>query len=206
MQHLSKEDLQNLDRIPRLNLVNSLSGYKSANLIGSVSADGITNLSIFSSVIHLGSNPALLGFILRPPVVPRHTYDNIKATGCYTINHISEQQIEKAHQTSGKYPADISEFTTCGFDEEYLAEFTAPFVKSSKVKMGMKLVEEIPIESNGCLLIIGEIFHLIIPESIRKPDGSLDLNQADTVVISGINSYHSPTHLKDMEYVSVNSE
>ena len=59
------------------------------NLIATKSNDGFPNVAVFSSVTHLGSNPPLLGFITRPAFVPRNTYENIRKTGIYTINHIS---------------------------------------------------------------------------------------------------------------------
>ena len=83
-QLFTKEDMNKFKQIERINLMNSLSGYKSANLIGSISEAGIENVAVFSSVVHLGSNPPLLGFILRPNVVPRNTYENIKEMGVYT--------------------------------------------------------------------------------------------------------------------------
>ena len=58
--------IQDMDRVKRLNLINSITGISPANLIGTISNDSIENLSIFSSVIHIGSNPPLIGFILRP--------------------------------------------------------------------------------------------------------------------------------------------
>ena len=84
MHHFNSSDFKNFSKVYRLNLINSVTGYKSANLIGSQSLDGKENLAIFSSVIHLGSNPALIGFILRPTTVPRHTYSNIKSCLLYT--------------------------------------------------------------------------------------------------------------------------
>jgi flavin reductase (DIM6/NTAB) family NADH-FMN oxidoreductase RutF len=59
--------------VERLNLINSCTGYKSANLIATKSEDGAVNVAIFSSITHLGSNPALIGFIVRPTTVPRNT-------------------------------------------------------------------------------------------------------------------------------------
>ena len=61
MNYYNREDIENLEKQFRINLVNSLSGYKSANLIATKSKDEITNVAIYSSVIHLGSNPPLLG-------------------------------------------------------------------------------------------------------------------------------------------------
>ena len=73
MVHYSESDFNDMDYVNRINLINSCSGYKSANLIGSVSKKGINNLAIFSSIIHIGSNPALLGFFTRPTSVIRNT-------------------------------------------------------------------------------------------------------------------------------------
>ena len=53
-------DIFNLDKVKRLKLINSITGVKPANLIGTRSSDGITNLAIFSSIVHLGSNPPLI--------------------------------------------------------------------------------------------------------------------------------------------------
>lgn len=61
--HISKTDIEKLDRISRLNLVNSLSGFKSANVIGTRSTSGISNLAIVSSILHLSSSLAVIGFI-----------------------------------------------------------------------------------------------------------------------------------------------
>jgi flavin reductase (DIM6/NTAB) family NADH-FMN oxidoreductase RutF len=59
MVQFNKEDVQKLPKINRLNLINSCTGYKSANLIGTKSKDGKSNLAIFSSITHLGSDPLL---------------------------------------------------------------------------------------------------------------------------------------------------
>ena len=88
MATITRTDIDAMEKLYRINLINSCSGYKSANLIATQSSDGFTNVAVFSSVTHLGSNPPLLGFVTRPAFVPRNTYENIKETGIYTINHI----------------------------------------------------------------------------------------------------------------------
>ena len=190
--HFTKQDIQELDRVKRLNIINSVSGIKPANLIGTRSKDGLSNVAIFSSVIHLGSNPALLGFIMRPTDdVPRHTYENIKETGYYTINHVPVSIANKAHYTSAKLDRSVSEFERCGLTEEYLQNFHAPFVKECSLKMGMKMVDEIPIPINGTILMIGEIEHLIIPDNAVNEKGYIDLSLYNTAGISGLNNYYS---------------
>ncbi|MCF0056766.1 flavin reductase family protein [Dyadobacter sp. CY356] len=204
--HLTKEDIQNTEKIKRLNIINSITGIKPANLIGTISNDGKTNLAIFSSVIHLGSNPALIGFILRPDrEAGQHTFDNIKENGVYTINHIHESFIEQAHYTSAKFGRDESEFDKCALTEEFIADHKAPFVKESTVKLGMKIVQTIPIELNGTVLIIGEVEHLIIPDTAMDDQGQIDLSEPNDVGISGLNTYYKLEKIAAFPYARPNA-
>ncbi len=198
---LNEKDIQALDRIKRLNIINSVSGIKPGNLIGTISNSGQTNLAVFSSVIHLGSNPALLGFIMRPlPDVRRHTYENILENNCYTINHIHINDVQKAHYTSVKFDKNISEFDACNFSEEYIEDFPAPFVKASPLKIGMQFVEEIPIKANGTIMMIGKIKHIIFPDGILSEEGYLDLQQLGSAGISGLNTYYAVKKLASFPY------
>ncbi|MDC8004149.1 flavin reductase [Aureisphaera galaxeae] len=197
------EDIKNLDRVTRLKLINSVTGIKPANLIGTIAPNGQTNLAIFSSVVHLGSNPALLGFVLRPTgEVPRHTFENIQKTGFYTINHIHPDFIENAHYTSAKFDAGISEFERCNLTEEFREGFYAPFVKESPFKMGLSLREFISIKSNGTLMVVGQIVHLVIPDEAYS-ENEIDLEQSGGIGISGLNSYYSLTKIAKFPYARV---
>ena len=151
MKYFDKNSIDSFDKIHRINLMNSLSGYKSANLLGTVSNDGFENVAVFSSIVHLGSNPPVLGFILRPTTVPRNTYENIINTGYYTVNHISKEFTEQAHHTSAKYDKLVSEFDMTGLTSEYKKDFHAPFVKESPVQIGLKFLEEYYIKANDTL-------------------------------------------------------
>jgi flavin reductase (DIM6/NTAB) family NADH-FMN oxidoreductase RutF len=203
VKKISANDIRSMDKVPRLKLINSISGFKSANFIGTTAKNSNENLAIFNSVVHVGSNPPLLGFITRPETVPRHTYQNIKETGCYTINHIHSGIYEKAHQTSGKYREDLSEFDQVGLTPHYSENLAAPYVNEAHIQMGMKLVEEHFIEANGTVFLIGAIEGILLHDDYRTEDGALDLEQAETVAISGISSYHSTQRLDKLEYVRV---
>ncbi len=200
MTHIDLESIEKMDSRYRANLFNTISGFKSANLIGTIDKSGNTNLAIFNSVVHIGANPPYLGFILRPTTVERHTYENIKETGFYTLNHVHENFIEKAHQTSAKYERKVSEFEACGFEEEYLNEFRAPFVKESKIKLGLHLEEEHLIRANGTLLLVGKVLNAHLDKKLISADGSVDLTEAGTVAISGLAEYLKPVMLNKFEY------
>jgi flavin reductase (DIM6/NTAB) family NADH-FMN oxidoreductase RutF len=206
MKHYSTAELKKLDRIFRSNLINSCTGYKSANLIATSSTAGDTNLAVFNSVMHLGSDPPLLGFVLRPVTVPRNTYSNLKESGVFSVNHIHKDMIEKAHQTAAKFEQGVSEFRETGLEEEYLDNFAAPYVKESSIKIGCQYVNEYLIKENNTLLVIGEIVHLYFEEGIQMPDGWLRLDDADTVAINGLDGYALPTLLDRFHYAKPGKE
>jgi flavin reductase (DIM6/NTAB) family NADH-FMN oxidoreductase RutF len=188
----------------RAAFMNSLSGFKSASLIGTIDTQNNTNLAIFSSVIHLGSNPALVGFINRPDTVDRHTFENILATNCFTINHINKSIYKQAHQTSARYPKDVSEFDATGLTTEYIKDFKAPFVKESHIKYGLEFIEKHELKINGTILIIGKVIDVILPESCLLSDGAIDIELAETIAISGLDSYHTTNKIARLSYAKPN--
>ena len=202
--YFSKKDIINASRIHRLNLINSITGIKPANLIGTISKDGHTNLAIFSSVIHLGSNPALIGFITRPDKkIRRDTLNNILETNYYTINHIHQGFIEQSHKTSGKYKKNVSEFNMCNLTEDYLSEFPAPFLKESKIKMGLKLQNIIDIPDNQTKLIIGLIEHIFIDDIALENNGDINLQIINDIGIGGLNNYYKLEKIAHFPYFRV---
>lgn len=202
--HLTLEDINHLEKTHRANLINSVTGVKSANLIGTSSAVGQTNLSIVSSVVHLGSNPPLIGYIQRPRGVERHTFENIMETKKYTINAINSTIVKPAHQTSARFTRNQSEFEETGLSEEWLNDFYAPFVKEANVKMAMELVEVIPISVNDTELVIGKIQEIYFPSAIYKPDGHLAIYEANSVGISGLDTYLKTEKITRLSYAKPN--
>jgi len=201
MIHLKRQDFEELDHIFRINLINSCSGFKSANLIGTKSNLGIPNVAVFSSVTHLGSNPPLLGVIFRPVTdVPRNTYENIKETGQFTINHIDASIINDAHHTSAKYDKDVSEFDITGLEEEYKNGWHAPFVKNAPIQMALTYCEEYKIKANGTIQLIGEIKDLFIKSDLLEKDGFINLSKANVVAINGLDGYAVPKLKERMTY------
>jgi flavin reductase (DIM6/NTAB) family NADH-FMN oxidoreductase RutF len=191
MNHYSQTDIQSWSRFYRANFINTLSGFKSASLIGTVNNQGQYNLAIFSNIVHIGADPALIGFVNRPREAAPHTIANIEATGVYTINLISADIIKQAHQTSAKYPADVSEFDAVGLSPEILDSYKAPFVKESPVKYSMELKEIVPIKHNNTFFIIGAVTAAYVADDLVEEDGCIDLQKANIITSLGIDSYYS---------------
>ncbi|HEU4574936.1 MAG TPA: flavin reductase [Chitinophagaceae bacterium] len=190
MATFSSADITSWERFYRANFINSLTGFKSVSLIGTTDSNGRTNLGVFSSIVHIGSDPALVGYINRPRKAAPHTLANIEATGVYSINHIQAAWLEKAHQSSAKYPEEVSEFDAVGLTAEFVAPFTAPFVKESPVKYALSLQEIIPIRLNNTFLVIGKIEWVKLEGDFLCPDGFIDLQQAGSLCSNGTDSYY----------------
>ena len=201
MFHLKRQDFDDLDHLYKINLVNSCSGFKSANLIGTKSNDGIPNVAVFSSVTHFGSNPPLLGIIFRPVSdVPRNTYENIKETGQFTINHIHWDIIEQAHHTSAKYNKRISEFEVTELEEEYKNNWHAPFVKGVPVQIALTYCEEYKIKANNTIQLIAEIKDLYVKEELVEKDGFINLSKGNVMTINGLDGYALPSLKQRIDY------
>ncbi len=200
MNLISQAEILEMDSRYRAKLINSLSGFKSANLIATINEAGQTNLAIFSSVVHLGASPALVGFIMRPNRVERHTLDNIVQTKQYTINQVSEEFYKAAHQTSARYKRHESEFEATGLTTHFYNEIKAPFVKESLCKYAVSLKEILPIKLNNTLLVIGEITDIICDKNKISPDGHIDIESLTSVAISGLDSYHTTKSLARLSY------
>lgn len=200
MKHISREEISKMEKIERLNLINSCTGYKSANLIATKSKDGKSNVAIFSSVTHLGSHPALIGFIMRPTTVPRDTYKNIRETGFFTVNHITVDMIADAHHTSANYDMGISEFDKTNLEEEYKNDIEIPFVKGSPVQLYCKYINEYYIKENDTIHIIASIENLFFDENLQHEDGWLQIDKGNVIAINGLDGYCLPKLVDRFQY------
>jgi flavin reductase (DIM6/NTAB) family NADH-FMN oxidoreductase RutF len=192
---ITDNDLMQMEQRKRAHLINSVGGFKSVCLIGTVDLKGQTNLAIFSSIVHIGSNPPLISFIMRPDSVERHTLANILEMGSYTINHLNE--------TSARYPKETSEFDVTGLSTEHKFNCKAPFVKESNIQLEMEFKQRIDLTINNTIMIIGEIKNIYIPEDCMQEDGFLDIEKAGTITCSGLDSYHLTKSLERLPYAKV---
>lgn len=197
---LTLEQLMEMEQRQRAHLINSIGGFKSVALIGSIDPLGQTNVAIFSSIVHIGSNPPLLSFIMRPDSVERHTLANILDTRFYTINHINAQIYEQAHQTSARYPKSMSEFDATRLTPQFKNEFLAPFVEESQIQLAMEFKERLDISINQTIMIIGEVKAIHFPSDCLAPDGFMNIEKAGTITVAGLDSYHTTQPLQRLPY------
>lgn len=197
---LSSHDVKQMDNRYRVMLINSLSGFKSANLLGTQDSRGTNNLAMISSVFHLGAEPALMGMIIRPHSARRDSLENLLETGHYTLNHVHPEMLLAAHQSSARYDADTCEFKAVGLTPQYSDSVKAPYVLESKIKFALELVETQRLAVNATELVVGRIIEIHLPENSIADDGHVHIETAHTVTVSGLDHYHVTDSLGRLAY------
>ena len=195
-----------MDQRFRTQLINSMPGVKALNLVGTRDAESRENLAVFNSIFHVGANPPYLGMVVRPDSVDRHTWQNIQATGSYTLNAVGADFYAKAHQTSARYDNQTSEFDAVGLNPEYRDGVIAPFVGESAIKIGLELQEFQRVECNGTLIVIGKVVYVEIEDELITDDGSVDLVKAQSVGSIGLDGYVDLSWIDRLSYAKPDRE
>ena len=199
-KQITFDKIMTMQKQERVHFVNSIAGFKSVCLIGTQNNLNQTNLAIVSSLIHIGSNPPLLGVIFRPGVVERHSLENILSTKYFTVNHINEAIYKQAHQTSARYDRAISEFDATGLTVACKDDFFAPFVGESQVQIAMEFKEKVELTINNTVLVIGEVKSVYFPSDCLEEDGFLHIEKAASITCSGLDSYHKTIQIDRLSY------
>lgn len=194
------EEIGGWERFYRANFLNSLSGFKPLNLIATTDENGVSNLGLFSNIVHLGADPALIGFINRPREAAPHTLANIERGSFYTINHVHPEILERAHQCSAKYPDGVSEFTKTGLTEDWTEGLPVPYVRESLVRYALELVQVNPIPLNGTYFVIGRVLQVQVSPSLVGSDGFIDISRAESLVSTGLDAYGHVSALARYRY------
>ena len=197
--NINASDLKNFESRTRAELINKISGFKSPVLVGTVNCEGIINLSIISSIVHVGSNPPLIAIILRPPGDLSHTFKNIIETNQFTISHVHSEMIPQAHRCSAKFPEHISEFEAVGLTPSVsdTKDWIAPAVLESHLRMGLVLNKVIELP-NKCNLVIGDVDWIQVNQlAYDKQSVKFDLNN---ICILGVYDYYKTSKLMKLDY------
>lgn len=200
MKQITQADILAMEPRFRTTFINSISGFKSLQMVATINENGVSNIGLFNSIFHVGANPGYIGMVFRPDGPEHETLANILRSGVYTLNNVLETNFRAAHQTSARYLAGVSEFQACGFTEDYIPNFAAPFVKESTIKIGLSLNEVLPIKINDTKILIGEVKHILIEEELIAADGYIDLAKAGSATVAGLDAYHAANLLGRMPY------
>ena len=138
--------------------------------VSTVDAKGVPNLAPFSFFTAASANPPVL--CVCPSVreaknglrSTKDTLENIRATGEFVVNIVSEETLEAMNQTAAQLAPEVDEFAHAGLTAVAGESVKAPRVGEAKVQMECRLrqIVEISREVMGGSLVLGEVvrFHV----------------------------------------------
>jgi len=131
--------------------------------------DGTANVAPFSFFNLLTLEPPTLYVSFGGP---RDTLGNIRSTGSFVVNLVSEDLIEKVALTAVPFPSSVDEAERAGLALAESDVVAAPRLKDAKVSL--ECVFEAEQRVHGSVIVFGEIVAIHIKDDVLKPNGRPD--------------------------------
>lgn len=147
--------------------------------VSTVDADGNPNLAPFS--FFTGATPAPPTVVFAPlrrfsDGLEKDTLRNIRATGEFVVNVVTEELVERANDTAVEFAPGVSEFAETGLTPAASEVVKPPRVAESPVSMECRLLQVVdlgPEAAGGGALVIGEVLRFHVRDDLIE-DGRID--------------------------------
>ena len=148
--------------------------------ISTISPDGVRNIAPWSCVM-----PILrpLDLICAASAKKRDTLVNIRKTGQFVLNLAGAAMQDKVMPTARYSAPEVDEFAEAGLEEKPSLLVKPPGIAGCYGWMECELVRE--FEEDRYALIVGRVLRLEVADEVLKPDGSLDIEKARPLLITG---------------------
>jgi flavin reductase (DIM6/NTAB) family NADH-FMN oxidoreductase RutF len=124
-----------------------------------MSADGRTNLAPFSFFTVVCVVPPMISLTIarHPDGSEKHTLKNLRQTGEFCFNVVTEAVWKEMVDSANAFPADDSEFDETGLTALPSVKIKPPRVKEVPIHFECKLHQVIELGPNRHPLVIGEV-------------------------------------------------
>jgi flavin reductase (DIM6/NTAB) family NADH-FMN oxidoreductase RutF len=157
----------------RYHLVTSLVVPRPIGWVSTRSSDGVPNLAPFSYFNAVSATPMLLGVSIgHRRSVPKDTLMNIRASGSFCLNVVTEEQLESMNLSSGEHPPEIDEFEVAGLPIGESERVRAPYVASCPAVFECRLDQEVELKGGNASLVIGEVVGIRLSNRLVMEDGT----------------------------------
>ena len=163
-------------------------------LVGSMDNKGSSNLAPFSFFNAFGANPPIVGFspaLSGRTGLPKDTLLNIKETKEFTISIVNSYMIEQISLSSCEFDKNTDEFIKSGLTKFESKNIKPYGVLESHFIMECKLYDIIELGNKPASgnLILGEVIHFHIAESILNDNDQVNPYKLDSIARNGANWY-----------------
>jgi len=135
--------------------------------VSSQDAGGVLNLAPFSYFTACSTNPPVVCFCAAVRTGPRpqkDTLENIRATGEFVINIVTEEIATQMNAATAEVPPEVDEFALAGLTPIPSERIRVPRVAESPIHMECRLRQVIEISPlpGGGNLVLGDVilFHI----------------------------------------------
>lgn len=150
--------MDEIDRRHRYQLLTSLVVPRPIAWVSSRSTTGHRNLAPFSYFAALSSSPMLIGVSVGSRRgAPKDTCANIRETGAFCVNIVTERQMAVMNESAGEHPADVDEFDIAGVVAAESEDVNAPYVANCPAVLACRLFREVDLSPADGIFLIGEV-------------------------------------------------
>lgn len=148
--------------------------------VSTIDAEGVPNLAPFSFFNAVCDNPPTILFssgIRRAGRRPKDTYHNIRATGEFVVNFVTEALAEAMNITAVEAPPHVNEFERAGLKAAPSLRVRPPYVAESPIQFECTLREIVTVgeDVGGGYAIFGTIVHMRFDESVYREGHYVDV-------------------------------
>lgn len=173
----------NPNEIPHQSVYKLLTGAilpRPIGWISTVDAEGHPNLAPFSFFNVVCPKPPTVVFcpmIRSTDGKAKDTLNNVRATNEFVINVVTEELAEAMNLSSVEAPPDVNEFEFARVTATPSVTVRPPRVRESPIHFECRVrqIVEISPEPGGGSLVIGEILHIHVDESVLTGGDKINL-------------------------------
>ena len=171
--------------------------------ISTVNSDGRPNLAPFSFFNAVCSNPPHVLFCPSVRIEnyqPKDSLCNVRATGEFVVNIVTEELAEAMNLTSTDLPAEVNEFEVAGLSMSPSSAVRPPRVAASPIHYECKVAHifDLGDQPGAGSVVIGKVVHIHVDESVLFAKDKIDVTKLKPVGRLGGNGYCRVTDLFKM--------
>jgi flavin reductase (DIM6/NTAB) family NADH-FMN oxidoreductase RutF len=185
--------IEDLSARENYNLMIGLIAPRPIALVTSKNEDGTLNAAPFSAYNYLCTDPPIvgLGVMDRPggDFVPKDTARNIRRTGEFVINVVTEDLLQQMNICATDFPADVSEIDMAGLTTTPSLHISVPRI--AEAHAALECVEFTTMEIGRSRIILGKIVAIYIEDKFVDPAGPYVLAEDLHAIgrMNGLGSY-----------------
>jgi flavin reductase (DIM6/NTAB) family NADH-FMN oxidoreductase RutF len=166
-------ELEKLSTRETYNLMIGLIAPRPIAWITSMNEEGGLNAAPFSAYNYLCTDPPIVGIgVMDRPggaFVPKDTARNIRRTGEFVINVVTEDLLSQMNICATDFPAEVSEIEMAGLTTAPSKHIKVPRI--AQAHAAMECVEYTTMEIGRSRIILGRIVAMYIEERFVDPAG-----------------------------------